>query len=64
MEVNEAWVDGNIVVLLTQFEWTRPWSMEPGGTPVMHGRGIDVFRLENGNIVEHWDVAQNNRSEP
>jgi predicted SnoaL-like aldol condensation-catalyzing enzyme len=24
-----------------------------GGTAV-----VDIFRLENGKIVEHWDVAQ------
>ena len=35
---------------------------------MMHGRytgmgpkvmvGVDIFRLENGKIVEHWDILQ------
>jgi predicted SnoaL-like aldol condensation-catalyzing enzyme len=33
------------------------WDQKPGET-----RGVakvDIYRLENGRIVEHWDVAQN-----
>jgi predicted SnoaL-like aldol condensation-catalyzing enzyme len=32
------------------------WDQKPGET-----RGVamvDIYRLENGKIVEHWDVAQ------
>jgi predicted SnoaL-like aldol condensation-catalyzing enzyme len=48
-EIKRAFVDGDYVVLHVH-------SMREPGT---RGRAVvDIFRLENGKIVEHWDVAQ------
>jgi predicted SnoaL-like aldol condensation-catalyzing enzyme len=48
-EVKRAWVDGDYVILHVH-------SVREPGT---RGRAIvDIFRLENGKIVEHWDVIQ------
>ena len=48
-EVKRAFADGDHVILHVHAV------REPG----TRGRAIvDIFRLENGKIVEHWDVAQ------
>jgi predicted SnoaL-like aldol condensation-catalyzing enzyme len=33
------------------------WDQAPGATRSV--ARVDIYRLENGRIVEHWDVAQN-----
>lgn len=48
-EVKHAYVDGDTVILHVH------------STPQPGARGkalVDIFRLENGKIVEHWDVIQ------
>ena len=48
-EIKRSFVDGDFVILHVHAV------REPGA------RGnaiIDIFKLENGKIVEHWDVAQ------
>ena len=48
-EIKQAWVDGDFVILHVHSV------REPGAL----GRAIvDIFRLENGKVVEHWDVIQ------
>ena len=48
-EIKRALADGDYVILHVH-------SVREKGT---RGRAIvDIFRLENGKIVEHWDVAQ------
>jgi len=48
-EIKHAYVDGDFVILHVHSV------REPGSL----GRAIvDIFRLENGKIVEHWDVIQ------
>ena len=48
-EVKRAFVDGDFVILHVH-------SIRAPGE-----RGVailDIFRLENGKVVEHWDVVQ------
>ncbi len=48
-EIKQAFADGNYVILHVH-------SVRVPGTL---GRAIvDIFRLENGKVVEHWDVVQ------
>jgi predicted SnoaL-like aldol condensation-catalyzing enzyme len=48
-EIKRSFVDGDYVILHVHAV------REPGtrGTAI-----VDIFKLENGKIVEHWDVAQ------
>lgn len=48
-EVKRAYADGDFVIL----------HVHSVRTPGTRGRAIvDIFRLENGKVVEHWDVIQ------
>ena len=48
-EIKRSFVDGDYVILHVH-------SLREPGT---RGRAIvDIFKLENGKIVEHWDVVQ------
>ncbi|APG13859.1 putative SnoaL-like aldol condensation-catalyzing enzyme [Bradyrhizobium elkanii] len=48
-EIKRSFVDGDFVILHVHSV------REPGS----RGRAIvDIFKLENGKIVEHWDVVQ------
>ena len=48
-EVKHAYADGNYVIL----------HVHSVRTPGTRSRAIvDIFRLENGKVVEHWDVIQ------
>ena len=49
VEVKRILVDGNMAVVHLH---ARTSSEERGGSV------MDMFRLENGKIVEHWDVLQ------
>ncbi|HET7810527.1 MAG TPA: nuclear transport factor 2 family protein [Steroidobacteraceae bacterium] len=48
-EFKHAYVDGNIVVLHSHVR------MKPDDRGMAV---VDIFRLEKGKIVEHWDVVQ------
>ncbi len=49
IEVQRVLVDGNFAAVHLH---GRSSPTDPGVA------GVDVFRLENGKIVEHWDVVQ------
>lgn len=48
-EIRRAFADGDFVILHVESH------REPGDRGVAI---VDIFRLENGKIVEHWDVIQ------
>jgi predicted SnoaL-like aldol condensation-catalyzing enzyme len=50
MSVQRTVAQGNLVV--TQALWQRAAAASPGVAEV------DIYRLENGRIIEHWSVAQ------
>ena len=47
--IHRAFVDGDHVIVHVHVE---RWPGDPGLA------AIDIFRCENGSIVEHWDVIQ------
>jgi len=47
--IHRAFVDGDHVIVHVHVE---RWPCDPGLA------AIDIFRCENGSIVEHWDVIQ------
>jgi predicted SnoaL-like aldol condensation-catalyzing enzyme len=49
VEVKRAFADGDYVILHSHVV------REPGTRGSAH---IDIFRLERGKVVEHWDVDQ------
>ena len=54
-EIKRSFVDGDYVILHVHAV------REPG----TRGRAIiDIFKLENGKVVEHWDVAQDIPEKP
>ncbi|WP_410209838.1 nuclear transport factor 2 family protein [Aquirhabdus sp.] len=48
-EIKQAFVDGNFVILHVH----KTTSPTDRGVAI-----VDIFRLEHGKIVEHWDVTQ------
>ncbi|MYM84316.1 nuclear transport factor 2 family protein [Duganella sp. FT50W] len=50
------------------FKYEQGLTMNKGNFVMVHGRytgwgpkpmvGVDIFRIENGKVVEHWDVLQ------
>ncbi|SFB21402.1 SnoaL-like domain-containing protein [Collimonas sp. OK607] len=48
-EIKQAFSDGNFVILHVH----KTTSPTDRGVAI-----IDIFRLEHGKIVEHWDVTQ------
>lgn len=51
-EFKRVFADGDYVIVHAHAR-ARPDDPTDRGTAVM-----DIFRLENGKVVEHWDVAQ------
>ncbi|WP_199547059.1 nuclear transport factor 2 family protein [Streptomyces sp. N35] len=52
LNIKKVMAEGNMVVTLSHLD------LEPGD-PDNPGRALaDFFRLENGKVVEHWDVIQ------
>jgi predicted SnoaL-like aldol condensation-catalyzing enzyme len=49
-ELKRVFADGDHVILHSHWHGL---SDNPGGEAV-----VDIFRLENGKLVEHWDVIQ------
>lgn len=53
--IHRSFVDGEHVIVHTHVE---RWPADPGLAVV------DIFRCENGMIVEHWDVIQDVPAQP
>lgn len=63
-----AVLKGWIGSLAPDFKYEIGMVIAEGNLVMMHGRytgmgpkamvGVDIFRLENGKIVEHWDILQ------
>ena len=63
-----AVLKGWIGSLTPNFKYEIGMVIAEGDYVMMHGRysgmmpkvmvGVDIFRLENGKIVEHWDILQ------
>ena len=54
-DIKRAFVDGDYVIL----------HVHNMSSPGVRGRAIvDIFKFENGKIVEHWDVAQDIPEKP
>jgi predicted SnoaL-like aldol condensation-catalyzing enzyme len=63
-----AVLKGWIGSLPPEFKYEIGMVVAEGDLVMMHGRytgmgpkvmvGVDIFRLENGKIVEHWDILQ------
>ncbi len=49
-EIKRVFADGDYVILHSQW---RGLSDSPRGEAV-----VDIYRCENGKVVEHWDVIQ------
>jgi predicted SnoaL-like aldol condensation-catalyzing enzyme len=49
-EIKRVFADGDYVILHSQW---RGLSDDPRGEAV-----VDIYRCENGKVVEHWDVIQ------
>lgn len=49
-DIERVFADGDYVILHSHWHGL---SDNPGGEAV-----VDIFRLENGKVVEHWDVIQ------
>ncbi|MBK6791090.1 MAG: hypothetical protein IPG80_00815 [Anaerolineales bacterium] len=54
-----AFADGDLVLLhgIFHFESLETFKPSKDAPGVI---AFDLFRVENGKIVEHWDVLQNN----
>jgi predicted SnoaL-like aldol condensation-catalyzing enzyme len=53
-EIVRVVAEGNLVVL--HIRWRT--DQDADGSAVDVAAGIDIFRIEGGKIVEHWDVNQ------
>ncbi len=49
-EIKRVFADGDYVILHSHWQGL---SDSPRGEAV-----VDIYRLENGKVVEHWDVIQ------
>ena len=57
LSIRRVIAEGDLVVLHTQSVFTpgdAAYPQSPNGVAT-----VDIFRLENGKVVEHWDVHEN-----